>query len=655
MDGSGSTNAAKNEAYDVKADASSRESSSGSGAGKSSSGDGGGSSGSSGGSGSGGGSGGGGSNKPPQIGFNIFNGKLIPKTKRGRIIAVILLVLVVLFCYWWFHPPINIHSADTWYFVTFFILLPIFLFLNSRRLAYQKGNAKTAPNEDKAKKFKWYSFIPFGVVVIGILASIASMPLFPGNAQRYASVLPIDSLDFASDIKEVDYSEVPIIDRASATLLGARTMGTIPEYVSQFEISTLYSQINYTQIPVRVSPLGYADIFKWFTNRTTGIPAYVRVNMTTQDTEIVRLKTAMFYSQSEPLGRNIDRYVQLKYPFYMFDQKSFEIDDKGNPWWICPVKKFTIGLFGGQTISRVVMCDASSGECIDIPVDEVPQWVDRVYPAELLIEQYNWFGSYTSGWINSWLGQSGVVKTTPGTNGQLGYNYIAKDDDVWVYSGVTSATADNSIVGFVLANQRTGKAHYYAVAGATEDSAMYSAEGQVQHLRYHATFPLLLNINGQPTYFMALKDDAGLVKMYAMLDIKRYQNVAVGDTVIACQNAYKQLLVTNGILDDTGDNTGTTYRKDGIIAQITPAVVDGNSHFYVRLDGDNTIYDFALPNMIDIVAYRVGDAIAFSYVEMKPACLVLEIRSATPPSVLPEPPVPVTPVTPPGETPGGTS
>ncbi|MCL1799204.1 MAG: Tat pathway signal sequence [Eggerthellaceae bacterium] len=577
----------------------------------------------------------GGSQEPPEIKVNFpFGEQMAQWGRRALIIAAVALVLVVAGCYWWFHPPINIHSADTWYFVIIFILIPIFFFLMTRYQAYQKGTAKVTRNEGKAKAYRGLSYIPVAIVLVGILGWIASMPIFPGNAERYAHVLQTDRLDFAEDIKEVNYSEVPIIDRNSAALLGNRAMGMIPEYVSQFEISPLYSQINYKQNPVRVSPLGYADIFKWWANRQAGIPAYVLVNMTTQDTSIVKLDEGIKYSQSEPLGRNIDRYVQLKYPFYMFDSKSFEIDDEGHPWWICPVKQFTIGLFGGLTISRVVLCDAATGECTDIPIEECPQWVDRVYPAELVIQQYNWSGAYMSGWLNSWLGQQGVVQTTPGTSGQLGYNYIAKDDDVWVYSGVTSATADNSIVGFVLVNQRTAQSHFYAVAGATEESAMYSAEGQVQHLRYRATFPILLNINNQPTYFMALKDDAGLVKMYAMLDIKRYQNVAVADTVSGTQKAYTQLLVTNGVLtEEEGTLQAGSAEASGTIVHMATAVVEGNSHFYLRLAGDTNIYDFALPALLDIVAYGVGDHIEFTYFESDPTFIAVEITSEAPVAV----------------------
>ena len=536
-------------------------------------------------------------------------------SRKAIVVAVIVLIVVILAAYWWFHPPINIHSVDTWLFVAVLVLLPSFLFFRARSASYKEGKGKRERSEGKAKTFKALSFIPVAVAVVGVVGAIMSLSLFPGNAAKYATVLDTVDHDFASDIQEVNYSEIPVIDRDSAILLGNREMGSIPEYVSQFEISSLYSQINYQGTPVRVSPLGYADLFKWLTNRESGIPAYALVDMTTQDAQIVRLgDNAIFYSQSEPLARNIDRYVQLKYPFYMFDEKSFEIDEEGNPWWICPVQSRTIGLFGGTTIDRVVMVNATTGECTDISIDDVPEWVDRAYPAELLIEQYNWSGAYKDGWLNSWLGQKNVVQTTPGTDGNVGYNYIAKDDDVWVYTGVTSATADNSIVGFVLVNQRTAESHFYSVAGATEESAMQSAEGQVQNLRYTATFPLLINVANQPTYFMALKDSAGLVKKFAMIDIQRYQNVAVGDTVAECQKSYEALLATNGV--DTGDSTPTDVKQaKGIIATMAQAVIEGNSHYYVTLQGDSSIYDFPLPGMLEIVAYSAGDEISFTYID----------------------------------------
>ena len=561
--------------------------------------------------------------------------------KKMITIVAIILILVLGGAYWWFHPPINLHSIDLWVFFTVFLLLPLWIFFTSKRLkahaeaaksgakaatvTTKRGKTKEKTLSKKENTYKWLARIPLAVLAVGLIGGLLSFSFIPGNAKKYASILPIQTLDYVEDIKPVDYRSIPVIDRDTAAVLGNKEMGAIADYVSQFEVSNLYSQINYQGTPVRVSPLNYADLIKWLFNRSEGIPAYILVDMTTQDAKIVRISdvdgttgAGIKYSQSEPLARNVERYVQLRYPFYMFDAFAFEIDESGHPWWICPVQTRTIGLFGGTDISRVVLCDAVTGETFDYKIEDVPQWVDRAYPSDLLIQQYNWYGSYLNGWLNSWLGQSGVTQTTPGTVGELGYNYIAMDDDVWVYTGVTSATSDASIVGFILINQRTQEAHYYSVVGATETVAMQSAEGQVQHLRYSATFPILINVADTPTYFIALKDSAGLVKKFAMIDIQSYQRVAVGDTVLETQQTYIDILKRDGVISDddvTPIVPVDTMSASGTIARMTQVVVGGYSHFYVQLEGDAKLYDFALPGCVEIVMYREGDAISFTYTE----------------------------------------
>ena len=522
-------------------------------------------------------------------------------SRRALVILAIVAVVALGACYWWFHPALNLQSMQVWTWIIGICAVGLLaLWVAAER------------NVMRAKLYRKLMIIPAAPLVAFVVGLLLSQPFFPGNAERYASVLSTTDGVFAEDIQQVDYSEVPVIDRDSAILLGNRAMGSIPEYVSQFEIADTYSQINYQGRPVRVSPLVYADLFKWLSNRDTGIPAYVLVDMVTQEAEVVRLEEPILYSDSEPFARNVDRHVQLSYPSLMFDQKSFELDEEGHPWWVYPVQRRTIGTFGGTDIYAVVLVDACTGETDFYAVEEVPTWVDRAYPSDLLIEQYNWSGMYENGWLNSWLGQEGVVRTTPGTNGQLGYNYIAQGEDIYLYTGVTSVTADDSSVGFILVNQRTGESHFYPVAGATEASAMASAEGQLQNLRYQATYPILLNVAGQPTYFVSLKDDAGLVKMFAMINIEQYQSVATGSTVEECQEAYLALLAADGLLSEQeAADASVTVEVSGKIATIAQAVVDGNSHFYVTLEGDETIYDFALPGLLEIVTYQPGDQIAF--------------------------------------------
>ena len=346
--------------------------------------------------------------------------------------------------------------------------------------------------------------------------------------------------------------------------------------------------------------------------------------MATQNTELVKLDEGMKYTTSDHFNRNVYRHLRFKYPTYIFNDLSFEIDEEGTPYWICPVKKFNIGLFGGETIGRVVLCNAITGETRDYAIEDAPQWIDRAYSADLLVKLYDYYGTLKHGFINSVFGQKDCLRTTDG------YNYLAIDDDVWVYTGVTSITGDQSNVGFVLMNQRTMETKFYEVEGATEDSAMSSAEGQVQNLKYKATFPLLLNISGEPTYFIALKDDAGLVKMYAMVNVQKYQIVAVGDTVSKCEEAYTDLMYENGI-SEAEEDTRDILTVKAPVTKIAQGVVDGNSHYYIMVEGSEDIFDIPVTDFIDIIRYDVGDEVTIEYRKGEKTNTVLSLNGVEKP------------------------
>lgn len=545
------------------------------------------------------------------------------KAVRNAIIIVI--ALVVAFVYYYVTiPAFNIHSIGTWWFVIGAVIV-VGLFTMARK-AFKEYQSIGEVVKNKSLTLSVTASIGTKIC-LGVLAvlliilaigAILSSPII--NAKKYQQLMNVEDRDFARDISEVDYNTIPILDKDSAALLGNRKMGSMVDMVSQFEVSGDYSQINVNNRPVRVTPLEYASPIKWLTNQGNGIPAYIKIDMATQDTECVKLEQGIKYSKAEYLNRNIYRHLRFRYPTYIFtDQIFFEIDEEGTPYWICPVKKFNIGLFGGVTIGNVVICNAVTGECTDYKIDEVPQWVDKVYQAELLMELYDYSGTLKHGFFNSVLGQKDCLQTTNG------YNYIALDDDVWVYSGVTSVSGDQSNVGFVLMNQRTMETRFYKIEGATEESAMSSAEGQVQNLGYHATFPLLLNISGEPTYFMALKDDAGLVKMYGMVNIQKYQWVATGNTIKECEKAYSKLLKNNGITSTLEEKSKNVT---GRIKNLIPVNVEGNTHIYFSLEGKDEVFDVDLTNsdLLDIVKYQQGDTIKVLYTDDEDPVKVIKIE-----------------------------
>ncbi len=425
-----------------------------------------------------------------------------------------------------------------------------------------------------------------------------------------------------------------MLDNASAKALANRTLGDLASIgkVSQFEINTAFTQINYKNNPVKLTTLAYGDVFKWLKNTGAGLPGYVVVNMVTQKAELVTLPEGEYirYATTEHFGKYLMRHVRFSYPTYIFDTPRFEIDESGRPYWLCTVLDKTIGLFGGTDVKGVVIVDAISGEMKEYSVDEVKtskelQWIDGIYSDALLVEQFNYYGQYKNGFINSVLGQEGVKLATEGTN------YIAKDDDVYAYTGVTSAGNDQAIIGFVLMNMRTKEANFYEVSGAKEYSAMSSAQGEVQDYKYAATFPILLNISGEPTYFMSLKDSDNLVKRYAMVNVQNYQVVSTGATIAECTKDYVDTLKMNNIkidvdideIEDATSNTDPDVEKEeipvltqvGVIDDIRTAVIGGDSVYYISLENDEAYFTIKASDAEAVVILNVGDTVRISYEE----------------------------------------
>ena len=545
-----------------------------------------------------------------------------PKSRLGKILVSLLITAVVGLVYFYVAlPPINLQSSDFYTFVGILCVVYVLcaLVTSGMNVATSGGGVKDY------LRFIKQQCLPVGILFLALIAvalvgAILSAPIF--RAAAYRDLLTVENGKFTEDISQISFDEIPTLDRSSAEYLGDRQMGTLSDMVSQFEYSNDSTQINYQGRPVRVAPIAYADLIKWFTNRGEGLPAYVVVDMVTQEAQVVRLPEGegMKYSFSEPLNRNILRHLRFQYPTMMFDTPQFEIDEEGNPWWIAPRVVKTIGLFGGTDIDGAVLCNAITGESQYYAKEDIPTWVDNVYTPELIMQQYDYHGTLINGFINSVLGQRDVTITTQGSN------YIAMNDDVYMYTGVTSANADQSNLGFLLSNQRTKETKFYDAPGATEYAAMDSAMGVVQDLGYKATFPLLLNIADQPTYFIALKDDAGLVKKYAMVNVQKYQIVAIGDSVSQCEENYLDLLASNGIGKGEDSSEKDVLTITGRITKIAQAVVEGNSHYYLMVEGSQEIFDVSVAEYLDIIRYEVGDEITMEYQTGGKANVVLSLE-----------------------------
>lgn len=475
--------------------------------------------------------------------------------------------------------------------------------------------APEAPKTPLGKPLK-YGFILIGILAaFMVIASALGLRLF--NASRYRDLITITDGDFSSDVSELNMSQIPVVDKETASRLGSKKLGEMTDLVSQFEIQENYTQINYKGSPYRVTPLSYADPIKWLYNQKKGLPAYIAVDMVNQDTDLVWLDSGMKYSTSEYFFRNIYRYIRFHYPTRLFETVSFEIDDEGTPYWVAPTIAYRIGWWDGKDIDGAILVNAVTGESSWYAKADVPQWIDQLYESSLIIEQLDDNGRFQNGYLNSIFGQRGVRRTT------FGYNYLAIDDDVWLYTGMSSVTSDESNIGFVLVNLRTKETKFYAVPGATELSAMDSARGQVQHLNYSATFPLLLNISDRPAYFISLKDAAGLVKMYAFVDVAQYQIVGTGQTIDEARNNYRAALNLEEVVVPEEQKT---EEATGFIDAIADAVVSGNTCYYFTLQGSSQVYTAFIGTSEQLPFLQAGDSVSLTYTPGDSTCEVISIK-----------------------------
>lgn len=527
-----------------------------------------------------------------------------------KLINILITIIIGAILYYFMLPAINLNNISFYIYLAFILITYTIIDVMTQKQVeiFRKGRRLNYTNVPKSVTIT--SIVIFSVFVLILLANFICSPVF--NAKSYQQRIKVnEDGNFKEDIPNVDFTKLPLLDRASSEVLGDRVMGQVSDLVSQFNVSTQYTQINYNDSIIRVTPLEYADPIKWFTNRKNGIVGYITVDSVNGESKLIKLDKGMKYSTSALFNEKLERKLRFSYPTTNFGKISFEIDNEGNPYYIIPTIKYTaVGL--KAKVTGVIIFNPITGESKKYQIDDVPTWVDIAYSADLIIEQVDNWGMYKNGFLNSIFGQKNVVNTTEG------YNYLVMNDDVYLYTGITSVVSDESNLGFILTNMRTGETTFYNVPGAEEYSAMRSAEGQVQDMGYSSTFPLLINLNGTPTYLVSLKDSSGLVKMYGFIDVKDYQKVVVTDSskgIIAAKDNYLK-------------NTKKEVQEDELtikeikVDSLNTANINGYTYYYITSDNKRYKISISLSDTLPFV--KPNDTIKIGYYDTEADIIEVE-------------------------------
>lgn len=528
--------------------------------------------------------------------------------KKKLLLSFIITVVISAIAYFIVLPPLNIFSHLFWLSLLFVLLV----FGGSYALFTHKERSLRNVKGIKAgiHFFSRGFFIYLGIAAIPVLVllvgSLISSTFF--NATRYARIIEVPEAVFEEDMPENDLvTNIPLMDSESAHIIGERTLGSLSEVVSQYRVNGTYSQINYKGIPKKVSGLEYVDFFKWINNRKSGIPGFVMVDPVNSSAEYVKFATPIIYTESAYFHEDLQRKLRFSYPTKIFGNCMFEIDDAGNPFYIVACMAPKVGLFGAMDVNEVIIFNPCDGSSELYAVDQTPSWVDNVFSGSLASQKYDWYGTLKNGFWNSVIGNKDCKVTTDD------FGYIILGDDVWFFTGVTSVSSDESNIGFIISNARTGEYKFYPVIGAEEYSAMGAAQGEVQEKGYVASFPSLINVSGEATYIMVLKDDNGLVKLYALVNVENYSIVATGATQKDAKQAYIQLLKQEGVISGDSSVEDSNQKMATITVEDIRIITVSNQSIVYLSGNDSNLYKQTIAADERLMLVKKGDQLKLSY------------------------------------------
>lgn len=425
------------------------------------------------------------------------------------------------------------------------------------------------------------SFAILGVFLIVLMLFVSFCGSRMTNANSYSKLLTVEEGNWNKDMPEVEaVTNIALMDTDTAKVFGERALSSLSKVVSRYDLDE-FSQINQNGKAMKVAPLKYDSFFKWNKYKSDGVPGYVLVDPVNTTAKYVELENAIKYSPNEYFSRDLHRVLRREYKTAIMGKHYFELDEKGNPYYITPVYKYTICLWGGKIIDSVIITDACTGKSKKLDIDKVPEWVDIVYDGDYISTLYDYYGELSNGFWNSLFSQTDCKKCTDD------YGYITIGNDIWIYTGITSVTGDSSNIGLIMANERTGETKYYSIGGADEKSAMEAAEGEVANYGYKASFPSVVNVNGEPTYIMVLKDGNSIVKEYAMVNLANYSKVVVAETQEEVFAKYAKKMGFTELVE-TAESVVEDMQKENV--EIETRKITVNDIEFIVIDGNTFVY-----------------------------------------------------------------
>lgn len=436
------------------------------------------------------------------------------------------------------------------------------------------------------------------LIILAIISFFSSCEMIYSDDYR-ALIGDVKTKTFTEHVPMADARHIRMVPKQTALTLAKKVLGQSKEGTvlgSQLMIDADNGAIQEVQGELWwIFPLDFSGFFEWHNRKT--IPGYVRVSaqdptreaqLIDQDPETGK-KFNIRYTRKAYWGFWLDRKVYYKYSTVAREEYTFEVDDNWKPYYVISATYPTIG-FSGYKTKGVIIIDPQTGEMELKEGDDIPAWVDRVIPIARAKEQIRWWGDYIHGWLNSIFSKKDVQKPTDylGTQGADLW-FVKQGDKKYWFTGMTSVSAtDQSLVGAMMVETRTGKAYYYAMQGTDENGVVETVDASLgaDSVRWQPAMPIPYNIYGVATWVVVVISEEGIFQKIALVDINNINTIAVESNLERALQKYRVVLSQRGNEVAPTGVGGIKSVGPARVLRIGNIVLGGEKTFLLFLEGN---------------------------------------------------------------------
>ncbi|HEU5114543.1 MAG TPA: hypothetical protein VFT82_02130 [Candidatus Paceibacterota bacterium] len=455
--------------------------------------------------------------------------------------------------------------------------------------------------------------LPIGYVAALIIALVAGSHML--NADRYSALLgKVEERDWTKDVQPKDPKHMRMVSEENALYIAKKAVANAGAIGSQFSLDWDYVTLQKVNGHlVYVLPFDYNGFTVW--QSTSGAPGYIVVDA--EDPEraprLVELPEGkrMRYMPNAFFGDNLERYLrQNGFLNEGLATARFELDEKEEPHWVIPLWS-PVALWSGSTLTGVAVVNPATGDIKRYKLGEIPAWIDRAVPAGLVETYIDERGEYFDGWWNAFWAKTGV------TEAENPILVVGSDDNLEWVTGVTSKSAnDDSLIGLMYTNSRTGKSVFYRTNGGAIDNAIMAAvdkHPQVNYKKLHASTPQTYNVYGVMTSVVPLLNDNHAFQGVALVRVANPQDVAVGITQSEALRNYQSVIFRSG------EQIALSKSREvetlaGTVDRIRQDVSGNGSLYYFHLSGVSRIFTVSSGDHVKVTLTQPGDSVRVSYV-----------------------------------------